>query len=590
MLRLERSITFAVFVLVAWFFSGQADAMSVSLNPSIPPPAPVGTIVTWTAAVSDAGSGPIWYRFRSRLLGADFSVIRDYGPAASLDWTASEREGVYEIEVSARNVSTGDSDTISATYEMTSRVTNGVPVINPTANPLVFLYSAPPCPVGESMSVHFQTTAGVANTPEKACQDGVSMNFYLAGMAPGSSYWVQHMVLSAYTAQFGPVLHLAVPAVSLQIPNYNVLQPLQLPTNEGILLQATLGGTTVATDLSGNLIWFYPQLITVLTRPDPGGLFFAIVENPGVDQSMQIVREFDLAGTTIRETNAARVNEQLAALGKRQISAFHHEARSLPGGGMLVLASVEQILTDVQGPGPVDVIGDMIIVLDQDLQVVWTWDAFDHLDTSRMATLGEVCVSQGAGCPPYYLAPTANDWLHGNDVQLTPDGNLLYSTRHQDWLIKIDYNSGNGPGDIIWRLGMDGDFAIQSSDPNPWFSHQHDAQFEFLDNETIALFDNGDVRYAADPTAHSRGQVILLDETARVATPILNADLGAYSFALGSAQKLSDGNFHFNLGVLPDGTSQSVEVDSFGNKVYDLSISLPDYRSFRMRDLYSPPQ
>jgi hypothetical protein len=33
---------------------------------------------------------------------------------------------------------------------------------------------------------------------------------------------------------------------------------------------------------------------------------------------MQIFREFDLAWTTIRETNAARINEQLAAMGKRQ--------------------------------------------------------------------------------------------------------------------------------------------------------------------------------------------------------------------------------------------------------------------------------
>ena len=84
----------------------------------------------------------------------------------------------------------------------------------------------------------------------------------------------------------------------------------------------------------------------------------------------QIVREFDLTGMTVLETNAARVNEQLAAMGMRSISAFHHEARRLPDGKILVLAAVEQILTDVQGPGPVDVLGDMIIVMDSNLQVV----------------------------------------------------------------------------------------------------------------------------------------------------------------------------------------------------------------------------
>ena len=42
------------------------------------------------------------------------------------------------------------------------------------------------------------------------------------------------------------------------------------------------------------------------------------------------------------------------------------------------------MLTGVQGKGTVDVLGDMILVLDRDLQVVWTWDAFDHLDPHRI--------------------------------------------------------------------------------------------------------------------------------------------------------------------------------------------------------------
>jgi hypothetical protein len=45
-----------------------------------------------------------------------------------------------------------------------------------------------------------------------------------------------------------------------------------------------------------------------------------------VDRAHQIVREFDLAGNTLLETNAAPVNEQLALMGKRTISGFHHDA------------------------------------------------------------------------------------------------------------------------------------------------------------------------------------------------------------------------------------------------------------------------
>ena len=79
------------------------------------------------------------------------------------------------------------------------------------------------------------------------------------------------------------------------------------------------------------------------------------------------------------------------------------------------------------------------------------------------------------GCPPVNLAPVANNWLHSNSVSYTADGHFLLSMRHQDWVIKINYAIGAGSGNVIWRLGKDDDFTITSSDPYPWFSHQHDA-------------------------------------------------------------------------------------------------------------------
>ena len=107
-----------------------------------------------------------------------------------------------------------------------------------------------------------------------------------------------------------------------------------------------------------------------------------------------------------------------------------------------------------------DVVGDIILVLDSNLQVQWAWDTFDHLDPHRLATLNETCAAVSGGCPPIRLAALANNWTHGNSVQLTPDGNILYSARHQDWVIKIDYRNGKGTGDILWRLGKDGDFQF----------------------------------------------------------------------------------------------------------------------------------
>ena len=562
--------------------------ISVKLEPETPSPAPVGTIVSFDATVSQAGAGPLWYRFRVRPAGGEFRTVRDYGLDSTLDWTASEQEGAYEMEVSVQDKRNRQAANASLIYQFSSRVSGGQPVISPTEHPLVFLYSAPPCPAGSRMRVRFEAPgASGQTTPYKPCSQGLSMNFYLAGMQLDSRYAVRHTVDSGSVSADGPVLDFATASVSPLIAGYSVTQPPPVPAVRGILLQSTLLRGPVATDLYGNLLWYYRGSIT-LTNPETGGSFFGVVQDPLGDTSHQLVRQFDLAGMTIRETNAARVNEQLALLGKRQIGSFHHEARGLPDGKILVLASTERILTDVQDEGPVDVIGDMILVLDRDLQVVWAWDTFDHLDPSRRATLEEVCLPMGGGCPTFYLAPRANDWVHGNSLQLTPDGNILYSARHRDWIIKIDYNNGAGSGAILWRLGKEGDFRIDSADPSPWFSHQHDAQFERGDNSTLIVFDNGNVRRETDDNANSRGQVLRLDEANRTATLLLNADLGDYSRALGAAQRLPNGNYHFDLGLLPNGASRSVEVDPAGKIVYDVQVPVSAYRTFRMWTLYTP--
>ena len=81
----------------------------------------------------------------------------------------------------------------------------------------------------------------------------------------------------------------------------------------------------------------------------------------------------------------------------------------------------------------------------------------------------------------------------------------------------------------------------------------------------------------------------------RVATLVLNADLGTYSPAVGSAQQLRNGNYHFDSGFIldPSGSgnrlAQSIEVNADGNMVYGIQFGTIEYRSFRMRDLYTAP-
>ncbi len=591
---------------------------SVVLTPSVPAPVSVGTVVTWSAEPSDSTSS-ISYRFRAARAGSDLHVIRDYSPLSSLAWTASQYEGIYDVEVSARNNLTGEVAVDSVSYRINPVVTGNTPVLSPTLNPLVFLYSAPPCPANASMRVEFRggdgtdqftpfqpcrppcqtaTTAVAGGSfgfrhPIEVCGPPLTMNFYLAGLRPNIVYSVQHVIQSSVRNEgakmaYGPVLTLATPGIVLHLSKMAVVQ--SPPAPGGILLHSNFYGPSFATDLAGNLVWAYLTPITFLTQVEPGGKFLGLisptfVSSQAFDPAQQIFREFDLAGNTLRETNAARLNEQLAPLGKR-IGILHHDARALPDGTVMVLATTEQILTDVQGAGPVDVVGDMIVVLDRDLQLKWVWDAFDHLDTHRLATLGETCPS--VGCGPPFLAKSANDWLHGDALQFLADGNLLYSSRHQDWVYKIDYRNGAGTGNVIWRMGPGGDFQINSGDPSPWFSHQHDPQFAAGDPTTLTVFDDGNIRQAADSQAHSRGQVLKVDEQNRVVTLTEDVDLGGFSFALGTAEEFTGGYYFGGGWFLPANNSMSLETDGAGNQTYRFTNSEPEFRSYRLNDLYTP--
>lgn len=550
-------------------------------------PAMVGTMITLSPELSGLASTDLWYRFRVREAGGDFRTIRDYGPERNLQWTSLD-EGRYEMELSVRERTTGELLTALTTIDLTSRVSGESAVVSPTANPLVYLFSAP-CEPGRARVRFAKEGFAPRYTTWKECSAAGSVNFYLAGLTAETPYFAA-LESSADTESPDVMVPFTTGRVSWEraLPRPIVSAP---SGREGVLLQASLFLPAFATDMDGNLLWFAPSDLSYLTHSAPGGTFWGLA-NSHTHPSLDRVRLFDLVGMTVRETNAARVNEQLLALGHHPITGFHHEARTIPGDRVVVLASEERLLTNVQGSGTVDVLGDVILVLDSNMQVVWVWDSFDHLDTSRVAILGESC-AEVAGCAAHYLSADAKDWTHGNSVARTSDGNFIFSIRHQDWVVKIDYSDGAGSGRVIWRLGAEGDFRIVSDDPHPWFSHQHDAQPINDGSSTIVLFDNGNTRVARGLGETSRGQVFELDEENMVAYLRLNADLQVSSPALGSAQKLEGGDYHFDAGLVPNQGSPgfrafSLQVDPSGNILSSLSLAFPVYRSYRLESLYGP--
>jgi hypothetical protein len=580
---------------------------TLSLEPSVPAPQLVGDQVLWTATPSDCASDLV-YQFRIKPAGDQFHVVRDFSPLNTFLWAPME-EGTYGIDVTAKAGYDGtDSFSTAVSDIVDSRVTGSHAVITPTSNPLVALFSVPP---GLSGMVHVEfSVAGHhpdwRSTNELPRLPHESTNFLVAGLLPETTYEMRYVVAGNHHEHPSAPLRFTTGAIpdSVVFPTRTVVLPPGPGSDlhQDLLFQVRTNAPQhapyfFATNLSGQITWYYDDTQSGFTHTVlgpgaslvPGGTVLVTGADSAAPRlySINILREIDLAGNPLRETNLAAVNAQLTSLGHDIIHSFSHDVQRLPNGNTAVLGLTERTV-DIDGT-PTNYIGNAIVVLDQDFQVSWAWDAFDYLDVNRGPVLGEVL--HPGDQDPDAAVPNlpAVDWLHANTISWSPaDQNLLVSLRHQDWVIKVDYANGAGDDHIVWRLGQDGDFTINASDPNPWFSHQHDPHF--ISDTTLIVFDNGDTRRASDPNADSRGQVWTLDEKTQTATLAFNVDLGNYSDRVGSAEALSNGNDCFTSGFIVQGqqvVGQSIEVLPDGTPTYVFQLGVSLYRSFRVRTLYA---
>jgi hypothetical protein len=600
-LMLRWTVAIALAALIALPGSNFVDA-AAALTPDLPSTQPVGTAITWTA-MPDAGSGI--YQFSVQQDSGPFLVVRDFSPASSFVWTPIE-EGAYKVRVKIKPAWGTDANAeVIVPYEITTRVSGNTAVITPTEHPLVALYSAPPCESGNAR-IEFRVMSEPfwQATNWKPCQEGKSANVYVAGMRAETTYEMRHVRISGPTTEASPPTQFTTGKPTRSFPSFNVVDPIDARTSlaDDVIFNSTLSvfrpqlTFPVATDRFGRVIWYYDKLLwtenksfAYATQIINGGT--ALILASCCERNGNLLYEIDLAGNTVRQTNLTRVNEQLAARGQDIIRGFHHDAVRFPNGHTLVLGMIQR--TVPQGELPAfPTMGDMVIALDQNLQVAWTWNAFEKLDVDRAAVLRENClVAYGSACPASTVL--ARDWLHSNKISYSPsDGNLIISMRHQDWIVKVDYRNGTGTGDVLWRLGRGGDFKVEPADPSNWFSHQHDAVY--VGPNQIAVFDNGNTRCAPTgpilPGCHSRGQVLELNENLRTATLQLNADLGGYSERQGSAQKLTNGNFFFLSGYELPGrpSARAVEVGPNGSPNFVLRVDDSTYRAYAMKSLYVP--
>jgi arylsulfate sulfotransferase len=354
--------------------------------------------------------------------------------------------------------------------------------------------------------------------------------------------------------------------------------------------------TALVTDLQGNVIWYYDldptgtnKRANFPIKPMANGHFLVNASPVGNGTGLPgVLREIDLAGNAIREMDIADLNSRLAAAGfSLVVNSVHHDFCLLPNGHVILLANLTKDFTNLPGyPGTTSVIGDALVDIDPNWNPVWIWDSFDHLDVNR----------HPRGLP---------DWTHGNAVTYSADdGNLLFSSRHQSWVIKIDYEDGKGNGDILWKFGYQGDFTLDSGAPAAWVYGQHDIQILSPNTTgifTLGAFDNGYIRVLDDsgtlcgttgePACYSRVPFFQVEEATHTAHVIWEDSNLPYSAALGSIELLANGDVEFDLGFLPASPFDShvMEVTQKTNPqtVWELDVtSQAGYRIYRIPSLY----
>jgi hypothetical protein len=483
--------------------------------------------------------------------------------------------------------------------------------VTPTQHPLVAKYAFL-LPPRAAVRIQFGTDTNYRRETwtRSAPAGGGEVDILVAGMRADTVYHMRAQVRLVDGSTFSDVDH-AFTTGSLpagRLPRLlATTMPGRVPQSGVELVDLSFntlpnGIEAMVTDLEGNVIWFYDSVLPVAKpalepiKPLPNGhllLGFVDISSgsaEGPEGKNSIMQEVDLTGNVVWQMTHTDLNNALAdatcAGCNVTIVGTHHDFALLPNGHLIVLASESKFFPSLEGyPAGVDVLGDVIIDLDRNRKPVWIWSTFDHLDVNRHLM----------GLP---------DWTHSNTIVYSPDDhNLILSMRHQSWVIKIDYNDGKGSGNILWKLGYQGDFTLlNGTDPIDWQYAQHDFNIispASADVFDAILFDNGNRRMldasgdvcGTTTLCYSRAVTLQINEDVKTAALTWLDRLNEFSSFGGSARLLPNGDMEFDecVGPTPGPNSAVFEVTrtSPPQTVWQLQVLDQNaYRVFRIPSLY----
>lgn len=324
-------------------------------------------------------------------------------------------------------------------------------------------------------------------------------------------------------------------------------------------------GMLIVVDDAGEVVWYYhgDSRITDYRPIANGNIAFITSDNRLI--------EIDLLGNTVASWYAKdRPQGKTAKAIPVDSETFHHSFQEYPNGDFLILGTeireLPNYYTSETNPDAArktqKVVGDTVMRFTRQGEVVWKWNAFEHLDPYQIGYLSfsSYWVRRGF--------PDTVDWSHANGVRIIDDGqSFLVNFRLISGIAKVDVASQA----IQWFAISEPDSlgpevagrALKLPKDQSWFWMPHAPWI--TERGTLLIFNNdnfgarpfGDFKAPGD--IRSRAEEYALDEETMSLSKVWESrfpgEQPMRSWAMGSVQPLSNGNTLVGYGLLlrPEG-------------------------------------
>jgi outer membrane protein assembly factor BamB len=302
------------------------------------------------------------------------------------------------------------------------------------------------------------------------------------------------------------------------------------------------GHSTYLLDMSGQVVheWRYPAFRSFYARLLPSGALAMLAVDNSITPPQVPEGRVPTWTETVRRiggnaTHLVELDWDSNVVWQYENHDMHHDFVRLANGNTLVSTFIElpsEVERAVRGgfrerfmP---PMLSDDYVEVDSDGKEVRRVNLWKLLDPVR---------------DPICPLDRRLEWTHTNSLDVTPDGSILFSTRHNSRVGLIDTE-----GKLTWKFGF------------PEISHQHHATV--LPNGHVQIFDNGMHR-----RGNPRSAVVEVDpKTSRIVWQYTaNPEIQFLSAHISSAERLQGGNV-----LICEGAPGRVfEVTSKGEVVWE---------------------